>query len=232
MTHAQATALLDDPIRTALTTDNRSLAQGGPLAWRYPPEIAPFAAIADRTAACFEALAALMPPGDRIALATVDVLVPPPFLAIATQAPLVQMVLDVPIANVSPEPEPIVLGAADVAEMLDLTSRTHPGPFGPRTIEFGHYIGLRIDGALAAMGGERMRFDRFVEISAVCVDPEHRGKGFATLLVTRLAQRLQAQGKTPFLHVFADNTGAIALYEKLGFAKRRTFHITVLTRRT
>ena len=32
-------------------------------------------------------------------------------------------------------------------------------------------------------------------------------------------------------HVFADNTSAIALYEKLGFAERRTLHITVLTNR-
>ncbi len=78
------------------------------------------------------------------------------------------------------------------------------------------------------MAGERMRFDRFVEISAVCVDPVHRGKGYAALLVTRLARDIQAQGSTPFLHVFATNLGAIALYEKLGFVTRRSFHVTVL----
>ncbi len=121
-----------------------------------------------------------------------------------------------------------MLGASDVADMLDLAGRTRPGPFGPRTIEFGQYIGLRVEGALAAMAGERMRFGRFVEISAVCVDPDHRGKGYAAVLMTRLAERLQAQGLTPILHVFADNAGAIALYEKLGFAKRRTLHLTVL----
>ena len=144
------------------------------------------------------------------------------------QAPIIQMVLNAPIANVRSESEHVMLGAADVADMLDLTGRTRPGPFGPRTIEFGHYIGLRVEGALAAMAGERMWFDRFVEISAVCVDPGHRGKGFAALLVTRLAQRLQAQGLTPFLHVFADNASAIALYQKLGFAERRTLYVTVL----
>jgi predicted GNAT family acetyltransferase len=92
----------------------------------------------------------------------------------------------------------------------------------------GQYIGIRVEGALAAMAGERMRFGRFVEISAVCVDPDHRGKGYAAILVTRLAQRLQVQALTPILHVFADNASAIALYEKLGFAKRRTFHLTIL----
>jgi predicted GNAT family acetyltransferase len=228
MTDAKTTGLLDDPIWAALTTGNRALAQGGPLAWRYPPEIAPFAAIADRTAASFAALATLVPPGGPAALATVDPLVPPASLAIAMQAPIIQMVLNAPIASVRPEPEHAVLGAADVAHMLDLACRTRPGPFGPRTIEFGHYIGFRAGGALVAMAGERMRFGRFVEISAVCVDPDHRGKGFAALLVTRLAHGLQAQGLTPFLHVFTDNVGAIALYEKLGFVARRTLYVTSL----
>jgi predicted GNAT family acetyltransferase len=228
MTGAAETGLLDDPIWAALTTGNRALAQGGPLALRYPPEIAPFAAIADRTEPSFAALAPLVPSEGRIALCTVDRLVPPASLTIDIQAPIIQMILNAPIASERSETEHVVLGSADVADMLDLTGRTRPGPFGPRTIELGHYIGLRIDGALAAMAGERMRFDRFVEISAICVDPDHRGKGFAALLATRLCQRLQAQGLTPFLHVFANNAGAIALYAKLGFVERRTLNLTVL----
>jgi GNAT superfamily N-acetyltransferase len=228
MTDAQTPEPLDNPIWAALTTGNRTLAEGGPLAWRYPPEIAPFAAIADRTGPSFEALATLVPPEGRIALATIDRPAPPPALVIDMQVPVLQMVLNVPIASVRPAPEHVVLGAPDVPDMLDLAGRTRPGPFGPRTIEFGRYIGIRIEGALAAMAGERMRFGRFVEISAVCVDPAHRGKGYAAGLMTRLAQRIQAQALTPILHVFADNAGAIALYEKLGFTKRRTLQITVL----
>jgi predicted GNAT family acetyltransferase len=227
-TDAQTTAQLDNPVWAALTSGNKALAEGGPLAWRYPPDIAPFAAIADGTALSFEALAMLVPPEGRIALATVDRLVPPPALAVDRQAPIIQMVLNTPIASVRSEPEHVVLGAPDVADMLDLTGRTRPGPFGPRTIEFGEYIGIRVEGALAAMAGERMRFSRFVEISAVCVDPNHRGKGYAAVLMTRLAQRLQAQALTPILHVFADNASAVALYEKLGFTKRRTLHMTIL----
>jgi predicted GNAT family acetyltransferase len=227
-TDAETTEQLDNPIWAALTTGNKALAEGGPLAWRYPPDIAPFAAIADRTASSFEALAMLVPPEGRLALSTVDRLVPPPALAIDRQAPIMQMILNMPIASGRSVPEHVVLGAPDVADMLDLTGRTRPGPFGSRTIEFGQYIGIRVEGALAAMAGERMRFGRFVEISAVCVDPDHRGKGYAALLMTRLAQQLQAQALTPILHVFADNPGAIALYEKLGFARRGILHLTVL----
>jgi predicted GNAT family acetyltransferase len=228
MTDAQMTALLDNPMWAALTTGNRALAEGGPLAWRYPPDIAPFAAIADETDLSFEALATLVPPQGRIALARVDRLVPPPALAVDLQAPIVQMILNAPIAPVRSTPEHVMLGAPDVADMLDLTGRTRPGPFGPRTIELGQYIGIRVEGALAAMAGERMRFGRFVEISAVCVDPDHRGKGYAAVLMMRLAQWLQAQELTPILHVLADNTNAIALYERLGFTQRRTLNLTVL----
>jgi predicted GNAT family acetyltransferase len=225
---AETTEQLDDPVWAALTMGNRAFAEGGPLALRYPPDVAPFAAIADRTAPSFEALAMLVPPEGRLALAMVDRLVPPPALAVDRQAPIIQMVLHTPIASVRSEPGHVVLGAPDVADMLDLTGRTQPGPFGSRTIEFGQYIGIRVEGALAAMAGERMRFGRFVEISAVCVDPHHRGKGYAAVLMTRLAQQLQAQALTPILHVFADNESAIALYERLGFAKRRTLNMTVL----
>jgi predicted GNAT family acetyltransferase len=231
MTEAEKAGLLDDPAWAALTTGNRAVAQGSPLAWRYPPEIAPFAAIADRTAASFAALATLVPTGDRIALATVDPVVPPSDFVIAMQLPVLQMVLNARIASQPSEPSHIVLGPPDVTDMLDLAGRTRPGPFGPRTLELGHYIGLRVERALVAMAGERMRLAGFVEISAVCVDPDHRGKGLAALLVTRLVQRIQAQDLTPFLHVFADNLGAIALYQRLGFTRRRAMHVTVLAKR-
>ena len=110
--------------------------------------------------------------------------------------------------------------------MLRLTQQTNPGPFGPRTHELGQYIGVRVDGALAAMAGERMRLDGAVEISAVCVSPEHRGKGYAAFLVAWLVRKLREEGATPFLHVFTDNP-AIALYERLGFTKRKTLRLTV-----
>lgn len=219
---------LDSPVWTALTSDQQALAVGGPLAKRYLPEVAPFAAVAERTPEAFSALAALIPEGGWVVLPTPDQLVPPDRFTIEWQVPLLQMVLDAP-AIPADGPEHVRLGSSDVPEMLDLTDRTRPGPFGPRTIELGEYIGLRFDGKLVAMAGERMRLGGAVEISAVCVDPEYRGRGYATLLMMRLAQRMQAAGETPFLHVFADNASAIALYEKLGFVKRANFFITVLS---
>ena len=81
------------------------------------------------------------------------------------------------------------------------------------------------------MAGERMKFDGFTEISAVCSHPEHRGRGLSSLLVSTLMRQILERSETPFLHVFDDNTSAAALYRKLGFARRRSITVTVLKRR-
>lgn len=223
---AAATEALDDPVWAALTSGNRALAEGGPLAKRYPPDVSAFAATANRSPEALQALVDLVPPNGRLALVTGDKPAALPGLSIGMQAPVLQMILETAIDSTPPALDPIVLGRADIPEMLDLTGRTRPGPFGQRTIELGQYIGLRVDGTLAAMAGERMHCGRFVEISAVCVDPAYRGKGYAALLMTHLARTQQARGETPFLHVFTTNTGAIALYEKLGFTLRRELYVT------
>ena len=219
---------LDRPVWSALTTGDRRFAEGGSLALRFRPDIAPFGATADESFQAFAALGELISPQGRVALATLDKLKAYSGLDVVREAPIVQMIAleDKPLP--SHDLKPIVLGVADVPEMLDLATRTQPGPFGPRTHELGQYIGIRVDGALAAMAGERMRLDGFVEISAVCVDPEHRGRGYAALLVAWLVRKLREEGATPFLHVFTNNVSAIALYERLRFTIRKTLRLTVL----
>jgi predicted GNAT family acetyltransferase len=70
----------------------------------------------------------------------------------------------------------------------------------------------------------------FTEVSGVCTHPEHRGRGYAGALTRVVAGRILARGETPFLHAYPSNTGAIALYQTLGFAIRREMNMTVLTR--
>ena len=116
--------------------------------------------------------------------------------------------------------EIVALGDGDVPEMLALTKLTNPGPFLQRTIEMGDYIGVRDGGKLVAMAGERFRVDGWTEISAVCTAPTHRGQGLATKLLRAVAAGIEARGEGVFLHVVATNTGAIRLYEALGFSIR------------
>jgi predicted GNAT family acetyltransferase len=118
-------------------------------------------------------------------------------------------------------PEHVALGAADVREMTDLVTRTEPGPWRPRTVEFGGYVGVRDGGALVAMAGERMRPPGFTEISAVCTEPAYRGRGLAGGLTRVVAAAIAARGDRPMLHASALNAAAVRLYESLGFRQAR-----------
>ena len=127
-----------------------------------------------------------------------------------------------------PDPEAVILASADVPDMLELVAATQPGPFLERTIELGTYLGLRREGTLVAMAGERMHLDGWTEISAVCTLPAFRGQRFASRLVNDLIARIRTRHERPFLHVMTSNTPAIAVYEALGFTARRSATITVL----
>jgi ribosomal protein S18 acetylase RimI-like enzyme len=222
---------LNAVIWRALTGVQESLAEGDERARRYPAAIAPFAATIDTEPASFRSLLALVSGDDRIALFTTAEVKPPSDFSVILRDSVDQMVLEDAGACAAQPGAPIVgLGAGNVPEMLTLATATQPGPFGPRTIELGDYIGIRRRGVLVAMAGERMRLDRFTEISAVCVEPAYRGHGFAVDLVRSLVSSIAARREIPFLHVFSSNHAAIALYRKLGFALRRRMHLAVLVR--
>jgi len=112
--------------------------------------------------------------------------------------------------------------------MMELTALTKPGPFTARTHELGVFLGIKIDGRLVAMTGERMKPGQYTEITAVCVHPDYRGRGYAQILLGAVARQITARGEIPFLHVFSDNAGAIALYRRQGMEIRRRLHVTVL----
>ncbi|HEY5336802.1 MAG TPA: GNAT family N-acetyltransferase [Rhizomicrobium sp.] len=220
---------LDYPIWTALTTRQSTIAEGGALARRFPTAIAPFAALADLSAANFDALHALMSPTDRAALFTPEPINPPAQFEVQVAATGEQMI-GAPHDVSGPMPDIVTLGAADAPEMLALAELTKPGPFSLRTHELGHFFGVRVDGCLAAMTGERMKPANYTEMTAVCVHPDFRGRGYAQALLAHVSRQILARGEIPFLHVFSDNASAIALYKRQGMTIRRRIHVTVLGR--
>src|SRR5271165_2772999 len=135
--------------------------------------------------------------------------------------------------NTEPEiaiPDLIELGSADSRKMIELTGMTKPGPFGSRTHELGTYLGIRSEGKLVAMAGERMKVPGHTEVSAVCTHPGHTGHGYAAALMTRVMQGILDRGEKPFLHSRGDNTRAIELYKRLGFRERKSGYFVVLRR--
>jgi predicted GNAT family acetyltransferase len=221
-------AALDNPIWTALSTRNRQFALGGPLAYRFPAQIGPFAAVERHTAAALHQLREVVALTGPVAMLSLDKMGAPSGLRVTYSEALYQMVATRTIARPTTDVEITNLRSSDVPEMIELARVTRPGPFEIRTRELGDYIGIRMDGRLAAMAGERMHAGHFAEISAVCVHPAYQGRGFAKLLFATLAARLISRDEIPFLHVFTSNAAAIPLYESYGFKIRRHLNVTGL----
>ncbi len=212
--------VLDNPALASLTGPHAHFAERRGRVLRYPVDVSPWLALPDEPdAADWADLAALVGPGAEVPLPGFRGRTPDGW-EITFQIDGVQLVDD-GLAT-APEPEAVLLGPDDVPEMLDLVARTRPGPFLPRTVELGTYLGIRREGALVAMAGERLHPPGWTEISAVCTDPAFRGEGLATRLILAVAHGIRERGETPFLHTGAGNTDAIRLYESLGFRLRRT----------
>ena len=117
-----------------------------------------------------------------------------------------------------------------ITQMLELTALTKPGPFFSKTILFGNYFGIFVDGRLAAMTGQRMHPVPYLEVSAVCTHPDFRGHGYAKALMLHVMKIILDNSFIPFLHVLTSNTTAIQLYESIGFRTRRKIFIDVIKR--
>ncbi|HET7570608.1 MAG TPA: GNAT family N-acetyltransferase [Gammaproteobacteria bacterium] len=224
-------SLLDRPVWASLTTHHAVLAEGGPLAKRFARGINVFASARDDSADALAALAALVAPGDWVVILQASEIVIPPELHVTKAATGVQMVATGRIQTDAVNDDIQVLGDADAAEMLALAKLTEPGPFEERTHTMGRFLGIRIDGRLAAMAGERMRMPGYTEVSGVCTHPDFRGRGLAARLSAAVAATIAARGDQPFLHAWKDNLPAISLYEKLGFRIRTEVSFAVLSRR-
>ncbi|MFF8615969.1 GNAT family N-acetyltransferase [Streptomyces sp. NPDC015350] len=210
---------LDNPVRAALTGPHGHFAERRGRILRYPVDVAPWVALPEEPEAeDWADAAALAGPGGAIAI-TAFREPPPKDWEVFFDAEGVQLV-DAGV-EAAPFPQAVRLGPADVPDMLALVERTRPGPFLPRTVELGTYLGVRREGVLVAMAGERLRLPGWSEISAVCTDESVRGQGLGTALVRAVVHEIGQRGETAFLHAAASNTDAVRLYESLGFALRR-----------
>ena len=220
---------LDRPVWSALNSGWSAYAEGDSRALRLSPAFGPFGAAHDQSPESIAALQELVPPAGELWLVEAGPVACPSGSRIVREARLTQMVADAIAPGgraVAFEP----LDDRDAPEMQALAALTRPGPFAARTHALGDFIGVRIDGKIVAMAGERMQADGFSEVSGVCTHPGHRGQGYAGALIRVVAARILERGNKPFLHSYADNEGTIALYESLGFHQRAAIGVTILTR--
>src|SRR5579862_4067259 len=221
---------LDNVIWQALTTRQAQFAEVCDPARRFVQEVTLLCAFDEPSDSGYAALALLVGDGGTGAIFLDAEYRPRPHWDFVAGAPLLQMVCDNGKLSSWNSDQIVELGPADSTEMQELTALTKPGPFGPRTHELGNYMGVRANGKLVAMAGERLKVPGRTEVSAVCTHPDFLGRGYAAALMAEVMQRIRERGETPFLHVREDNARAIAVYERLGFRVRKRGHFAVLRR--
>ena len=220
---------LDFPAWSALTGRQAHLALIEGAARRYAPAFGVFAGVEDKCAGSLADLRALVAAHGDVALLETEPPTNVAGLAAVSQDLGVQMVAESLTARRRLEVSMVRLTDQDGPEMLALAALTEPGPFFERTHELGDFFGVKIDGRLVAMAGERMKPDGFTEVSGVCTHPDHRGQGYAGALMHLVSSRILDRGERPFLHAYASNRLAISLYEKLGYRLRREILMTRLS---
>jgi len=220
---------LDQAAWASLTGQHAHFALGIGLARRYPADVSPFAAVSSYEERAWADLRELYGPDEVAGLSGPPGFTkrPPAGWDIEGAVRGVQLVATPALVS-APDDEAFVIGPADAAEALDLVLRTEPGPFRPRTYELGTYLGIRREGRLIALAGERLHPPGWTEISAVCTDPAYRRQGIAARLVRAVADGIRSRGETPFLHTSAANAPAIRLYQAMGFELRREVEFAAL----
>ena len=223
--------LLDNVIWNALNTSQAHLGTGCGEARKFHKDVSLLGAFSEPTDRAYDSLAELVGEGERVGLFLEADPTPTSEFKIVASMPLLQMIHENGSAPTTSDLSGLQqLGDADVPEMLTLTKLTKPGPFATRTREMGDYFGIRKNGALVAMAGERLRLPGFTEVSAVCTHPEHLGQGYARRLLALLLNRIDGRGEQAFLHVREDNTRAVELYERMGFRKRALLKYALLSK--
>jgi ribosomal protein S18 acetylase RimI-like enzyme len=224
--------LLDNPVWNALVTGNKNLAEGNEQVKCFPKEIAPFTGLPQTDQNSFSLLSAFIPAGRTIAIVAKEQMEIPADWKTINLLNVFQMLnetgstQDVDLSDVLP------LNTQHVPQMLALTKLTNPGPFFNRTIEFGNYYGIFRDNKLVAITGQRMHPGHYLEVSAVCTQPGYNGNGYAGKLMKHVSNLIRQQSCIPFLHVLTENTGAIKLYNALGFVTRRQMIVHVIQKKT
>jgi ribosomal protein S18 acetylase RimI-like enzyme len=223
---------LDKVIWNALNTSQIHLGVGRGVARKFHKDVSLLGGFSEPNDEAYDSLAELVDKGERVGLFLEEDPRPPANWKIVAWMPLLQMLYENDPSSAAEAELPVFhrLGEADVPEMLALAKLTKPGPFAARTREMGDYFGIRKDGALVAMAGERLRLPGFTEISAVCTHPEHLGQGHAGRLIGLLLGRIQGRGEQAFLHVRQDNMRAVGLYERMGFRKRVSVEYALLSK--
>tara|TARA_R110002049_G_scaffold5204_2_gene36546 strand:+ start:13670 stop:14356 length:687 start_codon:yes stop_codon:yes gene_type:complete len=220
--------LLDNPVWSAQISGNKGLALGNIVAKYFPLDMSPFVGLNDFSKENFDILYETIPFDNPVAIFTNKKnLITNPWKIINRIEGYQMVYPNYKEENIS-ETQIERINGLHIQEMLSLVKLTNPGPFLPRTIDFGNYEGIFNEKKLIAMAGQRLHSGNYVEISTVCTHPHYIGMGYARELIMNQIGLIQRHGKTPYLHVKEDNARAIKIYHSMGFITRTKITIYIL----
>jgi len=210
---------------------HRHLGTSHGKAARYRASVSPLAGLASGDPEALRDLATLTSPNEVLAIPGLPALPTSSEFDLVRVFDVRQFVCDERVP--APGRQPVPLAESHWPAMLALARATDPGPFAEQTGQMGIYVGFFDGKALVGMGGERMKFDGYCEVSGVCTDPQHRGHGHAGAIVHWLTHEIQNRGEVPFLHVRVGSPseqGAAALYQRIGYREVRITTLAVVRR--
>jgi hypothetical protein len=193
--------LLNNPVYHALLSGNAHLGSGNNSAKYFHEQVSPFAGFPEDYHQGFDELYDLLPAARRILYATRSFIKEPSGWQLTHQIKGLQFVFTGKTVTNEYPLKLVPLETKHVEEMIALATLTKPGPFGKRTIEFGHYYGIFDNDKLVAMTGQRLHVYNYTEISAVCTHPASVGKGFAAVLIQHQLDIICKSSQIRFLYV-------------------------------
>jgi GNAT superfamily N-acetyltransferase len=114
------------------------------------------------------------------------------------------------------------LGPADTVRLVDLYALGGGAAFSPAQVGQGVFFGVWMEDRLVAAAGTHLVSATYGvgAVGNVFTDPDHRGRGYASIATGAVVGELLARGiRDVILNVGQDNAAAIHIYEKLGFER-------------
>lgn len=121
------------------------------------------------------------------------------------------------------------LSENDAEEISELMRKEDPVWWGEMTSERiklmfrdALWLGIRHDNMIASLGMARP-VDFGSNIGIVVTQEQFRNRGYATSIVSALAEEILKASSTALIHVLSDNASAIRVYSKVGFKPFRSY---------
>jgi len=136
---------------------------------------------------------------------------------------LVLMTLKKGDEKVQIKEKPVRLKPENASEVTKLMKETDPewwGEISPeeikQSLEETFWVGLKDDGRIVSVGNTRFN-DLGSNIGVIATVERYRNRGYATSIVSTLAEEILKRSPTALIHVLSENAPAIRVYSKVGY---------------